>query len=74
MAHAPQARDEYHSYLPRVFALLLADAGEADLAPYLVSVANESMGLTCAPEAATRVVNVLVEWRDFLRERHSTPG
>jgi hypothetical protein len=38
------ARDEYHSYLPEVFRLVLEHAPVLEIATYLQSVANERMG------------------------------
>jgi hypothetical protein len=41
----PEARDEYHFYLPVVFDLVLRGASTSDIAGYLTRVARENMGL-----------------------------
>ena len=59
----PQARDEYHSYLPQVFSLLRSGATEAELDAHLASIASDRMGLANALERSNEAAAVLVDWR-----------
>ena len=75
VAGTPEARDEYDSYTPRVFSLLIRDTPAAEIASYLVSVETETMGLSPAEGArapADEVVAILERWRDSIRERPPT--
>jgi hypothetical protein len=45
VAGAPEARDEYRSYLPQVFSMLQAGNGISAIAGYLSFVRVERMGL-----------------------------
>jgi hypothetical protein len=65
----PQARDEYHGYLPHVFGLLRNGAGEEGIAAYLGQVASDRMGLSANPQHAREVASVLVDWRDALNRK-----
>lgn len=53
VSHNPEARDEYQSYLPQVFGLLVKGSAEAELLSYLKSV-TEYMGLQPNPEHDVR--------------------
>lgn len=60
----PEARDEYYSYLPTVFQLLMhGDRAEA-IAEYLSSVSRESMGLGGNRSRDFDVAETLINWRD----------
>jgi hypothetical protein len=63
---APEARDEYQSYLPQVFALVRAGAAPGKIAEYLLSIETGAMGLSGAPEGARETARVLLAWRDRL--------
>ena len=67
----PQARDEYHSYLPRVFARLIEEARDHEIASYLVEVERSSMGLTPNKERALEVANILIETKEWLIDETS---
>ena len=41
----PEARDEYHSYLPAVFALAMRPGDVAEIADYLHAIETVNMGL-----------------------------
>jgi hypothetical protein len=66
VAGAPGARDEYHSYLPQVFALVRENAAPERIAEYLVTVEEQSMGLPANPERTRAAVEVLIEWREWI--------
>ena len=66
VAGIPQARAEYHSYVPQVFGILERGGDEAEVSSYLFAVASDGMGLSGSPERAQSAASVLVEWRNSL--------
>lgn len=70
VSRAPEARDEYQSYLPQVYRLLKEASPVADISSYLGSV-TDYMGLTPNPRHDAEVVEVLVRWRDVINERYA---
>ena len=75
VAGTPEARDEYDSYVPHVFSMLIHDAPSAEIAQFLLTTESEAMGLSYskrAPNRATEVVEILERWRDSIRERPPT--
>jgi hypothetical protein len=71
MSHFVQARDEYHSYLPHVYRLLVDRAPAQAIADYLCEIETRSMGLSENQESgkhALHVANILIEIRDWLDE------
>jgi hypothetical protein len=66
---APQARDEYHSYLPDVFSLLCQGGNPKSIAAYLGKVATGSMGLPANTERDLKVANILVDWKEAIDEQ-----
>ena len=73
VSDAPGARDEYESYLPEVFKLLIDGAGQDRIVDYLVRVETESMGLQLDRVRATNAAFVLIEWRKWFDEMNG-PG
>ena len=59
----PQARDEYHGYLPQVFGMLRDGADESAIAAYLTAVSTERMGLSPRPDHDRDVARVLLDWK-----------
>ena len=70
IAGVPQARDEYDSYLPQVFSMLIGKTKEVEIAAYLTGIEDERMGLTPSPEKAAQVAAILTDWCETLRERY----
>ena len=70
---APQARDEYYSYLPKVFQLVMSDQRQ-ELIDYLQWVSDQRMGLP-ATDAKRReeVADYLIDARDWIREQSVEP-
>lgn len=60
----PQARDEYHGYLPQVFGMLRDGADESTIAAYLTSVTTERMGVSSRPDHDRKVARVLLDWKE----------
>ena len=55
------ARDEYHSYLPRVFAYTIEGESIESIAKYLGIVRIESMGLSSNPDHDLKVARLIIE-------------
>ena len=66
---APGARDEYDSYLPRVFALLRENAERVEVDQYLISVVTEYMGISPNLEQTQQAVDAMIAWRNWIRDR-----
>lgn len=66
----PRARDEYDSYLPSVFAMLIEKKTESEIASYLAKIEQERIGLTPNLEAASRVASILEDWRETLSDKY----
>lgn len=62
----PGARDEYYSYLPKVFALLLNGADKVAIAEYLTAIERDSMGLAPAFDRAREVATILIDHREWI--------
>jgi hypothetical protein len=67
----PQARDEYYSYLSRVFSMLLSNATEQEIASYLVNVEEESMGLAPNKENAVEIAQTLIDIKEWVIDEAS---
>ncbi len=66
VAGEPAARDEYDSYLPRVFALVRGRADAHEIAAHLVEIADKDIGVGVKPEHAQYVAERLLNWRDWI--------
>jgi CubicO group peptidase (beta-lactamase class C family) len=71
VASVPQARDEYHGYLPHVFGLLLNGVSEESIAAYLSEVTTNRMGLSANPQRDREVASVLVNWKSATHEKYA---
>jgi hypothetical protein len=69
VAGVPQARDEYQGYVPHVFGMLREDADSSAIAKYLSEVSVDAMGLRSAPEHDVKVAEILIGWREVIREQ-----
>ncbi len=66
---APQARDEYHGYLPHVFGLLRSGANEQAIAAYLGEAATGRMGCPANAERDLEVARLLISWKAALEKK-----
>ncbi|MCC2617130.1 hypothetical protein LJ739_12830 [Aestuariibacter halophilus] len=64
----PLARDEYHSYLPKVFSLVISEAKHHEISEYLVKVESGSMGMSPNNGKAIEVAKLLIETKEALLE------
>lgn len=60
------ARDEYQSYLPKVFSMAMEHQTPDNIAEYLTLVATESMGLSAAREHDRAIAELIMEVKDSL--------
>jgi len=72
VSNYPEARDEYHAYLPRVFAILNSNADEDELVEYLRRVTTEQMGLTPNGEHDRTIARILLEWKTVALDREGS--
>jgi hypothetical protein len=64
----PQARDEYYSYLPEIYARVKAGR-LAELLEYMRWVVVDQMGTTFNEESARSAAEVMLSWKDVIQER-----
>lgn len=62
------ARDEYDSYAKTVFKYLEEDQNAQKIADYLGKVRTTSLGLPSAHTEDNEVAELLVAWRESIRE------
>lgn len=60
------ARDEYHAYLPSVFALAMENKSAEPIAKYLSQVSTERMGLPATPEHDMKIAALILEVKEGL--------
>ena len=61
----PAARDEYQSYLPKLFKMIVADAKDHEIAEYLFKLEASSMGMSGNKEQALKAARTLIEAKEF---------
>ncbi|UPW17088.1 hypothetical protein M0C34_12600 [Agarivorans sp. TSD2052] len=60
------ARDEYQSYLLRVFTYAIESDSPDSIAKYLGVVSTESMGLSAVPEHDMNIAKMIIEVKEGL--------
>lgn len=60
------ARDEYQSYLPRVFAYTMESDSPEPIANYLGVVSTKSMGLSATPDHDMKIARLIIEVKNDL--------
>ncbi len=71
------ARDEYYSYLPRVFSMLKDGCSKNTIFQYLREIEQNHMGLTSQGESEmlrTKAVNLLLDYRAQLVSNTAEQG
>ncbi|QOD90502.1 hypothetical protein H2514_09830 [Lysobacter sp. CW239] len=66
ISDAPQARDEYSSYLPSVYSLLHDGADAHKIASLLREIEGKYMGLSGNTARNQTIGTLLVEWREHI--------
>jgi hypothetical protein len=69
VAGVPQARDEYHGYLPQVFSLVRNGENEQVIADYLALITTENMGLSMNLQHDLEVARILIDWKESIDEK-----
>ncbi len=69
VAGTPEARDEYDSYVPPVFARVIENAPVSEIANTLNRFVLESMEMTPDKAKSQEVARLLLEWWDRINER-----
>lgn len=69
VASVPEARDEYHGYLPHVLEMLKSGSTEGELAEYLGSIPTAGMGLSANSGHDRAIARHLLNWKAKLGER-----
>lgn len=59
VADAPEAANEYDSYIGALYRLLASGADEATIATHLADIQTDAMGLTTKPESVMEVARRL---------------
>jgi hypothetical protein len=73
VSDCPEARDEYDSYVPKVFSLLIHHSDPNEIVQFLVKTETETMGLSSSEKAREKVkevTNVLCKYRDCIEEKY----
>ena len=58
------SRDEYHGYLPRVFAMALEYSEPEDIANYLNEISTNNMGLDSRPEHDMTIAKLVLSVKE----------
>jgi hypothetical protein len=60
----PFARDEYYSYLPKVFKMVLEQYPAKEISAYLLNIEKDYMGLPGNKGRAEEATEILLNYRD----------
>ena len=74
VSSVPEARDEYHSYLPHVFSLLTSGASAQQITDFLTETATKTMGLSDTSrgrEHSREITAILEQWRAVIHQHHT---
>jgi hypothetical protein len=66
VAGAPEARDEYYGYLPRLFELVKGESSLNEIADYLGWVTSNRMDLGTNRDRDLKIAEILVRWKKHL--------
>jgi hypothetical protein len=67
----PEVRDEYHTYLPRVYAQVREGRAPEEIAALLTSLTTGPMGLAARPDHDLSVAHLLAHWKRVLEARYA---
>lgn len=71
-AGVPEARDEYDSYVPQVFSMIVANRDAKEIEEHLISIESDRMGLSltkASRENVHKVVEILQSWKTCTDEK-----
>jgi hypothetical protein len=66
--HLPEAQDEYDSYAPHIYTLLITGRPHQEIFDYLWKIQTERMGLTSDRQATERFAERLIRIRRGIEE------
>jgi len=66
VAGIAQARDEYHSYLPQIFQLVLKNESKIKIATYLTNIEENTIGLSPNMKTALEIAEVLLNTKEAI--------
>ena len=66
VAGTPEARDEYYSYLPQIFQMLIGNRNVDEIENYLRTIEVERMGINTSIEKKKQIAEILKYWKEFL--------
>ncbi|EGR0594009.1 hypothetical protein V9K20_003402 [Vibrio cholerae] len=69
ISNIPQARDEYHGYLPHVLGLLQSGGTQEQIASYLSNIISTRMELSENSAHDLEVAELLVNWREYIDDK-----
>jgi hypothetical protein len=69
VAGSPGARDEYYSYLPKIYEYVLGNSEDA-IADELYRIEKEMMGLESKKENCRKTAITLIEWKNSLERKY----
>ncbi|MCE5340625.1 MAG: hypothetical protein LLF92_05795 [Planctomycetaceae bacterium] len=69
VAGEPYARNEYESYVPKIFGMIKADKESETISKYLHDIINDKMGLTANIKMCDKVVVILKTYKKIIDER-----
>ena len=75
VAGVPEARDEYYSYLPRIYNMLRDSTDGKDISEYLISIERDMMGMTITDrsrELASEIADILIKYREWIKDNAET--
>lgn len=71
VSDSPEAREEYETYLPKIFGLVVEQKPRAEIERHLAQIVIERMGLRNNKEKNLEVIAILEKWRDILKEQEA---
>jgi hypothetical protein len=69
VAGEPYARDEYDSYVPKVFGMIKAEEESSTISNYLAHITKDYMGLSSDIKNCEKVVKILKTYKKMIEER-----
>ena len=63
----PNARDEYYSYIPTIYALLKEDKDSQEIEDKLFHIGLDRMGLTISRDKSKKTVGLLIAYRNIIQ-------
>lgn len=70
VSDVPEARDEYHGYLPQVFMMLKENQTDMEIAEYLSKTQSERMGFPKDLERNLEIAKTLIAWKELIEEKN----